>query len=125
MALPSPLIVLLRGQQTLSITGAVSETQESVTYSDGTNYRDLFPSSYTGQAWATSAGDPSTVTIPFVSPSEWMDLDDQANHVAPRNTPKTRSMMKWWSGAAGTGDVVGKCWQDQFIGYGDSATFVQ
>lgn len=121
MALPNPLVVLLRGQQTLTITDADTESTENVTYSDGSNYRDLFPASYTGQAW-TELGDPAEVIIPFVSPSQFPSLDDQANHVAPRNAPKTRSMMKWLDSG---GLVRGKCWADQFIGYADSATFVQ
>ena len=122
MAFPDPMVVLLKGQQTLVLTDVVSETTEAVTYSDGTNYRDLFPSSYVGAQWDASA---TAIVVPWVSPGTWMGLDDQVNHTAPRNAPKTRAMLKWWSGAAGTGDVRGKCWADQFIGYGDSATFVQ
>lgn len=116
MALPTPLIVLLKGNMTLTVVGALSETQASVTYSDATNYRNELPASYIGRAWNDSN------TSASASP-EWVE-DDRATATSPINLQKTRSMMLWWDGAAGTGNIVGKCWQDQFIGYGTSADFI-
>lgn len=122
MALPDPIIVLLKGQQTLTIEGALSETlEELLDYADTGTYRNLFPSSYLGRAWVTGG---SALPIPFVSPGVPESLDDQANEEPPRPLFKPRNMMKWWDGAAGTGNVVGKCWQDQFIGYGSSADYI-
>lgn len=122
MALPNPLIVLLKGNQTLTIEGAVSETlEELLDYADTSTFRNLFPASYLGRAWVTGG---SSLPIPFSSPGVPESLDDQANEQDPRPHFKPRNMMKWWNGAGGTGEVVGKCWQDQFIGYGSAADFM-
>lgn len=53
-------------------------------------------------------------------------FDDRLSKTPPTPTLKQRTMIKWWSGAAGTGDPIAMCWSDQFIGYsGGVPRFVQ
>lgn len=126
---PDPLIVLLRGQQTLTITGALSETAVDETIYDGTTYRDdptqLLNVPAPGVEANFTAGDAQRGTYTGSNSFVAAGVADPVAHVAPRFHAKKRTMMKWWDGAAGTGNVVGKCWADQFIGYGDSAQFIQ
>jgi hypothetical protein len=129
MALPTPLTILLRGQQTLTVTDAVSETSVDIDFYDGTTYRDdpvaLLNVPAPGVAANFTAGDASRHTYTGSASFVAAGVADPVAHVAPRFHQKKRSMMLWWDGAAGTGNVVGKCWADQFIGYGDSAQFIQ
>lgn len=116
MSYPDPLVVLLKGMQTMTITGAVSDTMVDLDVYDAGTYRDLLPANYLGRTWSSD--------FPALAVPAPENEDDIVNHVAPRFHQKKRTMMIWWSGAGGTGTICGKCWVDQFIGYADSATFI-
>lgn len=129
MAFPDPLIVLLRGQQKLSIVGAVSETAVDETIYDASTYRDDPVQLLNLPAPGLEASFTSNQNLrdTYVGSAALVatGLSDLVSHTAPRFHAKKRTMMKWWDAAGGTGNVVGKCWADQFIGYGDEATFIQ
>lgn len=129
MALPTPLTILLRGQQTLTVTDAVSETSVDIDFYDGTTYRDdpvqLLNVPAPGVSANFTAGETLRYTYVGSNATVPAGVADPVSHTAPRFHEKKRSMMLWWDGAGGTGNVVGKCWADQFIGYGDSAQFIQ
>lgn len=107
MAYPSPMYVLLRNQQYLTVENAQTESLDIETdYYDSETYRNTLPAGYIGRAWASS------ITIPFASPASPETKDDNVNLVAPHPLQKSRTMIRWLNGA----DVVGECWADQFIG---------
>lgn len=116
MALPTTITILLRNQQTLTVTNAVSESSEDVVMYNGDVYRNLFPAGYLGRQWA------ATVVMPFASPGSPESKDDMMTPTAPRFLQITRTMMKWLDSG---GAVRGKCWADQFVGYADSADFLE
>lgn len=107
MPFPTPMYVLLRNQQYLTVENAETETFDDKLVYDGETYRNELPAGYIGRLYANS------VAIPFVSPGSPESLDDRVTATAPFPLEKTRTMIVW---ADLDGDTVGECWADQFIG---------
>lgn len=105
-------------------TPVVSETYVDLPNYDNGNFRDEFtPFSNiavlnTNVATAipylvksTTAGAITSASIPAAT----ITGDDRLMHIDPRNELKKRTMIKFWSGAAGTGDQLGEVWADRFV----------
>ena len=121
MPYPNPLIVLLKGNQTLTVENVASETTEAVTYSDATTYRNELPAAYIGRAWGNYNDFDIANPGGFPAAGAAENEDDRVNATVPFNLTKTRTLLKFLDAGAA---VVGKCWYDQFIGFGSSADFI-
>ncbi len=128
MAFPNKVYALLRNLVYMEIEGAASVTLDDagnvIEVYDLETHRDLLDAGSIGRAWSEIGGSYASPPNPGTTVPE--SEDDRLQHVAPRFTLKQRTMLIWWSGAAGTGDKLAMCWSDQFIGYsGSPPKFVQ
>lgn len=105
------MYVLLRNQQYLTVENAQTETFVDQTVYDGETYRNSLPAGYIGRSWVSSINDPFGP-----SPDSPESKDDSFTGTVPFFLQKTRTLIRWSNGA----DVVGECWQDQFIGISSS-----
>lgn len=91
----------------------MSETQEDLLVYDTEMYRDELDSSYLGRAWNETG---PSYSVPFAAGTDVPEsTDDRFQHEPQRPVEKTRSRFYWWTGASGTGSVVGAAWVDQVI----------
>lgn len=126
MAFPTTVYALMRNLVYLTIEGAASVTLDDagnvIEVYDLETHRNLLDSGSIGRAWG-AAVETWTGGVGGLIPE---GADDRLNARMPIPTLKNRTMIIWWSGAAGTGDKVAMCWSDQFIGYsGAPPKFVQ
>ncbi len=117
MAFPTTLYVLLKNLVYLQVDGAASVTLDGATNEidvyDLETYRNLLDAGTIGRAWQIAV-ETWTGGVGGLIPE---GADDRLNAIPPFPLLKRRTMIIWWSGAAGTGDKVAMCWSDQFIGY--------
>lgn len=132
----SYVLLLKNGIQTGAVmSGIMSETQEDVLNYTGEVYRDDISAATLGRsaqgvtmtfveaagAVVSNAGPnvlvgasvPTTTVTSITDPR--FDQSDVFTHTAPRYLRNTRSRLIWWSAANGTGNVIGHCWEDQYI----------
>lgn len=132
-AVASPYVLYLRGRIQTSLGNVMSETQEDLLVFDTEYYRDELDASFmgTGRTLAGVAGGTNAVlvtngeqhnvlvsggTFAFSTPSDpHLEESDSFTHTPPHPLEKTRSRLYWWTGANGTGSVVGTAWADQVI----------
>ena len=96
-----------------TIVGVLSQTVEQVTIYDLSNYRNTLDAATIGRAWIdTPSLDPSNTPPTYAE-----NYDDVLDGTAPHKEEKQRTFIVFWSGAAGTGDVLGKVWHDELRGY--------
>jgi hypothetical protein len=130
---PKNYVLLLAGGIKSPMKGIQSQTQVDVVWYDNEVYRDEIDAPFmgTGRTLNVNQGgggfvisngeqavEPGIISgaITYASPSDpHLEQSDSFLHVAPRFTEKTRSAYLWWSGASGTGDVIGTCWADEFV----------
>lgn len=133
------IIVNGRTQSQQPITGVQSCTQIDVTTYDTDTYRNELSAAYVGRSWvyrldytvgglndaevisgnfgaATSISGDGTSAFSQVEDT-LSTKDDVYMGTLPFSTPKIRSMMLFWSGASGTGNVVHQCWVDEETQY--------
>lgn len=141
MAFPSTVYALLKNLTYMEITGAASVTIDEATnvkdVYDMDTHRNLFDAGSIGRDWVSTFGGSVTAAVTnnaFTFNNATIDpateapelFDDRLSKTPPEPTLKQRTMIIWWSAAAGTGDQVAMCWADQFVGYsGAIPRFVQ
>lgn len=137
-AAPANYVLLLKNGFETAFPGVRSETSEDLEGFLPEVYRDELDSTFigTGRTLNVNQGangfvvtngeqtvNPATISgaITFATPSDpHMEQSDSFLHVVPRPTPYTRTRLIWWSGAAGTGDVVGWAWMDRIEAFSPS-----
>lgn len=113
------------------ILGVMSSDTLDVTNFDNTNYRDDFfdPRSLNSNLiielnnnlaasdYVTKSTETGTITKGAISspPPDVNSTTDAVLHIPPRHEEKTRTLIRFWSGASGTGNCLYSCWADEFI----------
>lgn len=97
------------------VDGVMSCSMLDINTFDGTNYE--------GDTVVTTAG---TDNVSGTTPSgdKTQSTTSTDTPVTPSPSPETRkrSLLKFWSGATGTGNVLYSVWADKFISFEVSAT---
>lgn len=127
-------VLLIRNGIQTDVANVQSETAEDVEYYDGETYRDEIDSTFMGTA-RSLVGDGGGFA-PLISNGfqgeissfsgfdtvndPHLEQSDSFTHTPPHPLEKTRTRFLWWSGASGTGDVVGWAWADQVVDFSPS-----
>jgi hypothetical protein len=137
-AAPANYVLLLKNGFETAFPGVQSETSEDLEGFLPEVYRDELDSTFMGTGRSLiieQAGGGVAVTnglqvetpgiisgaLTYDSPSDpHLEQSDSFLHVDPRPTPYTRTRLIWWSGATGTGDVVGWAWMDRIEAFSPS-----
>ncbi len=119
------------GVQSGKIVGVQSATVVDVDNYDEDIYRDTSDLSYpwpvTGLAPLNTVGASVTVDTKIteagvltntatIPDGHILSGDDRQTHTPPKPTFKKRSMILFWSGANGAGNVVASSWADEYMG---------
>lgn len=124
--------VLSRQGFSTQLVGVMSQVSLSVQYQPGQGYRDEIDASFMGSARTLAGnGGPDAVVIPngdqtnvqvaggawtYSTPSDpHFEESDSFNHTPYRTVIFGRTRLQWWSGAGGTGNLIGEGWDDQIL----------
>jgi hypothetical protein len=119
------------------MVGIQSATQEDLIVYDTEYYRDELDAAFLGTARSlivhetggvspvdvvisngstTNVVGSSNTTLSYAAVNDpQVEQSDSFTHTPPHPLAKTRSIIHFWSGATGTGNIVASCWFDQFI----------
>lgn len=133
------------------VAGVFSCSSADIDTFDGTTYRDAGLQLPAGSAFASATGILSLTgsnaaqsyvvadttagaapTLSAVPASGTANVaitttNDDLLHIPPRSTPLKRTLLKFWSAATGTGNVLYAVWADRFISFevsADPPTFI-
>lgn len=125
--------VLFRRGIVSRMEGVMSQESVDFVYNNGETYRDSMDAAFWGRASALAGvaggtdaivianGDQTTVqvsggTFAYSTPSDpQFEESDEFKHEPPRVLDITRTQVRWWSDAAGAGNLLGWAWLDELI----------
>lgn len=133
--------VLNRRGVVTQLIGVMSQQSEDVEYYNGETYRDELDAAFTGVGRSLQVnktggggiviangdqtlfnGTLGTDTYTYATPSDpHLEQSDSFTHTPPRPLQVTRTRLTWWSGAAGSGSVIGQGWIDEVLEFSSNA----